>query len=350
MKIVIVGCGTISSNHLRAATSYRGAQVVGVADRDISRARDQAARYSVKQAFDNTEDLFALRPDIVHVLTPPAAHEEVTLAALRAGAHVHVEKPMATSVAACERMAAAALAAGRQLCVGHCWVYSPALVQARKLLSSGVAGAVVQAACSFNFDMRRVPAFDQGHWGNQIPGGLAEDVAVHPLSVLIRILGASRRTYAISRGGVKPDDRPADLRAMLDGERGLGTLSLSFRARPDLALLDIWCERMLLRVNISSMTLTAYRELPLPRKIALAASNLDVATQLVGATASTAWKLLRRKVDGSYGIVPLIHEFYKAIESGAPAPVSPAEGLQAVSVLRSIWPATETSPLLGVVA
>jgi hypothetical protein len=104
---------------------------------------------------------------------------------------------------------------------------------------------------------------------------------------------------------------------------------------------------MLLRLNMSSMTLTLHRDLPMPRKIARGVSNLDIASQLVAGTANTVWKLLARKVDGSYGIVPLIHAFYAALEAGQPAPVGPTEGMQSLLVLRSIWPAAESAPPPG---
>lgn len=347
MKIGIVGGGVICGIHVSAANSYPNAKIIGIADRDITVARAQAERFSIKHSFDNVAELLALQPDVVHVLTPPLSHESVTLAALQAGAHVYVEKPMAESVEACERMAHAAVQANRQLCVGHCWVYSPPMMQARRLLESGAAGAVVQAAASWNYDMHRAPTFGKDHWSTKMPGGLAEDVVVHPLSVLIRLLGASRRTFAVTRSAAADDGRPAEIRALLDCERGLGTLSASFHARPDLALLDIWCERMLLRLNISSMTLTVHRDLPMPRKIARGVSNLDIAGQLVAGTANIVWKLLARKVDGSYGIVPLIHAFYAALEAGLPAPVGPAEGIQSLTVLRSIWPAAEPAPPSG---
>jgi hypothetical protein len=51
-----------------------------------------------------------------------------------------------------------------------------------------------------------------------------------------------------------------------------------------------------------------------------------------------AWQLARKKIDGSYGIVPLIHAFYSAIEEGKPAPVPAADGIESVRVLRTIWP------------
>jgi len=49
MKIGIVGCGMISGHHLNAATRYRGAQVIGLVDRDIARARAQAERFGVAE-------------------------------------------------------------------------------------------------------------------------------------------------------------------------------------------------------------------------------------------------------------------------------------------------------------
>ncbi len=329
----------ISGHHLAAATRYPGSEVIGLVDRDISRAQAQAQRFSVKRTFDNLTDLLALRPDVVHVLTPPALHLDAVVAALAAGAHVYVEKPMALSVAECETMTRAAAAANRQLCVGHNWLYSPAMLQARQLIAKGRFGAVVQASASFNYDVRRNPSFGQYHWSKNLPGGLAEDLAVHQIGALVRLIGAPRLTYAVSKTAAQiPGAKSADVRAVIEGERGLGTCAVSLRALPDMALLDIWCERAMLRANISSMTLTIHRDLPVKRSIARGLSNFDVASQLVGSTVSSTLKLLTRRVDGSYGIVPLIHAFYRALESSRPSPVGPLEGTQAVSVLRSIWP------------
>jgi predicted dehydrogenase len=329
----------ISGQHLTAAMRYRGCEIVGVVDRDIGRARALAQRFSIKHTYDNLADLMALRPDVVHVLTPPVSHLAVVLEALQGGSNVYVEKPMAMSVAECDSMTQAATAANRQICVGHNWLFSSAMLQAQRLLASSATGQIVQAAASYNYDVRRNPGFGQEHWSKELPGGLAEDLAVHPISLLIRLLGAPQRTFAATRSGVMvPNGKTADVRALLDAEHGLGTMSVSLRANPDMALLDIWCERVLLRLNISSMTLTVHRELPIVRKIARGIANVDVAGPLVAATAGTTWKLLRRKVDGSYGKAALIHAFYAAIEGGKVAPVGPAEGTQAVGVLRSIWP------------
>jgi predicted dehydrogenase len=346
MKIGIVGCGMISGHHLRAATSYPGNEVVGLVDRDIGRARAQAERFAVKRTFDNLPDLLALKPDVVHVLTPPALHLAAVAEALQGGAHVYVEKPMALSLADCEAMTRAATAANRELCVGHNWLYSPPMLAAQERIAGGGTGSIVQAAASCNYDVRRNPSFGQHHWSMDLPGGLAEDLAVHQLGALVRLLGAPQRTYAVSRSAAAvPGGKAADVRAVIEAERGLGTIAISLHALPDMSLLDIWCEREMLRLNLSSMTLTIQRDLPVKRSIARGLSNFDVAAQLVGSTVGSVWKLARKKVDGSLGIVPMIHAFYAALESGRPAPVGPIEGTQAVSVLRSIWPAAQASAL-----
>jgi hypothetical protein len=67
MKVGIVGWGMISGHHLTAARRYPGSKVVDLADRDITRARPQPERFSVKRAFENLADLPALKPDVVHV-------------------------------------------------------------------------------------------------------------------------------------------------------------------------------------------------------------------------------------------------------------------------------------------
>jgi len=344
MKIGIVGCGIISRHHLAAAARYPGATVIGVADVDLANARTQAERFGVPYAFASLSDLLNLSPDIVHVLTPPATHEQLACEALAAGSHVYVEKPMAITEAECLNMQAAAARAGRELCVGHSMLYMPAILRARQLLGTPAIGELVHAAAGFNYDVRRNPSFREGHWSKSLPGGLAEDIAVHPVSILVGLLGEPRRIVELSRGAAEiPDGKPAELLGALECERGLGALSISLRARPDMAVVDLSCSRAMMRLNLASMSLTIYREHRVPKAVDRALVNLDVAAQLTAGTVSAAWKTLRGQIDGSWGIVPLIHAFYDAVAAGRAAPFGAAEGIRAVKVLRALWPESRAS-------
>jgi predicted dehydrogenase len=71
--------------------------------------------------------------DAIVIATPPKTHHELTIAALRAGKHVMVEKPLATSVEEGQEMVGAAARFGRVLAVGHLFLYAPAVVRIRSL-------------------------------------------------------------------------------------------------------------------------------------------------------------------------------------------------------------------------
>jgi hypothetical protein len=106
-------------------------------------------------------------------------------------------------------------------------------------------------------------------------GGFTEDLAVHMVSFLIRLLGAPIRTRAVSRVSATSGSALVEEgRGVIETERGLGTLSVSLRGRTDMILLDIWCTRMLLRLNVSCLALTMYRQLPVPQKIGRGLANL----------------------------------------------------------------------------
>src|SRR5690242_19708739 len=90
----IIGAGTISAFHAQAIGQLQGAKLIGVASRSLENARKVADKHGVLATTD-TAALLA-RPD-VHVIcitTPSGAHLEPALAAIRAGKHVVIEKPI----------------------------------------------------------------------------------------------------------------------------------------------------------------------------------------------------------------------------------------------------------------
>ena len=110
--VAVVGCGTISNEYLRNLTSFPDLRVLFCADIDLERAKEQAAKYGVPEAGTAAQAL--RRPDVELVvnLTIPAAHAEVTSAALAAGKSVWTEKPLALDVATGQRLLAEAGQAG----------------------------------------------------------------------------------------------------------------------------------------------------------------------------------------------------------------------------------------------
>jgi predicted dehydrogenase len=129
-------------------------------------------------AFDNFSDFLNVDIDAVVIATPISTHYELARQALRKGKHVMVEKPLAdTSVKALD-LVAVAQRAKRVLMTGHTFIYSPAVIKIKELLSSGELGSVNYLSFS------RV---NLGLYQKDVD--VVWDLAVHDISILLYWLG-----------------------------------------------------------------------------------------------------------------------------------------------------------------
>ncbi len=140
----ILGCGNVCEKKAGPALAgVRGSELVAVMRRDGAKARDFAERHRVPRWYDTVEDLLADEDlDAIYVATPDALHEEGTVAAAAAGKHVLVEKAMATSTAACDRMIAACRGAGVILAVAYYRRGYPSILRVRDMIAQGAIGAL----------------------------------------------------------------------------------------------------------------------------------------------------------------------------------------------------------------
>jgi predicted dehydrogenase len=136
-----VGSGRISDLHAIGYKDNPDAYIAAVCDSDANTAREAASRWGVDRVFTSLEAILAdPAVDAVEILTPQTLHESMAIAALKAGKHVSVQKPMTTSLASADRMASAARKAGKVLKVSENYAFYPPLVLAKKLLDEGAIG------------------------------------------------------------------------------------------------------------------------------------------------------------------------------------------------------------------
>ena len=120
VRVLVVGLGNMGISHARAYQAIDGFEIVGLCSRDVDSRRDiadefpGAARYS-----DFAQALAAARPDAVSINTWPDTHAAFARAALEAGAHVFIEKPLAETVSEAEAIVALAQAKGLKLMIGY---------------------------------------------------------------------------------------------------------------------------------------------------------------------------------------------------------------------------------------
>lgn len=120
VRIGLVGCGSFGTEHLRAFRKIINAKVVALYDPDTNLAQKRAQEFNIPRICDSLDELCHQSDiDAVDVVTPEHLHTEPVIKALKAGKHVFVEKPLATTVKDCEKMIAVAKETQRILMPGH---------------------------------------------------------------------------------------------------------------------------------------------------------------------------------------------------------------------------------------
>jgi predicted dehydrogenase len=133
IKTGLAGCGKVAAIHAAALTAISKSAFTAVCDSDEKRAREFASRYNVKAYTDVVEMVKKEKLDVVTICTPhpPAVN------ALKSGANVLIEKPLASSPEDCEIMISAANEAGKQIgVISQKRFYSPSM-RLKKLLMMG---------------------------------------------------------------------------------------------------------------------------------------------------------------------------------------------------------------------
>ena len=142
IRVAVIGAGFMGERHARIYAGMPDVELVAVCDVREATARELGGRtgaqvYTDYRALLGRDDL-----DAVSVCTPDALHREPCELALRAGRHVLVEKPIATTAADAEAIAEAATRGGAVLLVGHCLRFDPRYDQARQAVERGELGAI----------------------------------------------------------------------------------------------------------------------------------------------------------------------------------------------------------------
>ncbi len=141
LRLGVIGAGAFSDRHLDGIEHADNAVAVAICDIDIEKAKSQAEKYHVESVYSDYHELLAREDiDAVTLPLPDQVHAEVAIAALRAGKHVLCEKPMALDLDECKEMIRVAKETGKQLMVGQIGRYTPAFMEAKRLLESGAIG------------------------------------------------------------------------------------------------------------------------------------------------------------------------------------------------------------------
>ncbi len=196
LKVGIVGCGNISTAYLTLASQFAGYTIVACADINSALAQQQASAFGCRSA--SVEDLLS-DPDIDLVvnLTIPAAHYEVTKAALNAGKHVYSEKPYVLSFE--QGIELRDLADAKKLRIGSApdTFLGGSHQTARSIIDAGDVGDIVGGSCFF-YSHGMEDWHPQPDFFYQPGGGPVLDMGAYYISNLVQLIGPVKRVMAMS--------------------------------------------------------------------------------------------------------------------------------------------------------
>jgi len=195
IKWVILGAGNIATNQfIPALKSLDSCSVLAVIDKNLKAAENLARQCGAPYALTEAEEIHRLREaNAVYVATWPVSHCEHTILAAEAGKHVLCEKPMAVTLADCDRMIRACQKAKVRLMIGNSMRFHVAHQRVRQLMAEGTIGKVVLAKVDYltSFRLRQGEQFRASQFRltwTQGGGGAIMDIGIHCIDLLRHVL------------------------------------------------------------------------------------------------------------------------------------------------------------------
>jgi len=342
----VVGCGVIAQTHLGILKRMKNARVLALCDMNLDAAREMASRFGVPNAYDDLEAMLeAERPRVLHVLTPPQSYLAITEVAARHGCSLYVEKPMSVDAADARRMADCVREHGVFLCVGHNHIYDPIVVRARRIIESGALGDILWVDSYYGMNLGGNPASRYlvpgggKQWTFNLPGGLYQNVAPHPLCLALELLGAPTQVDAHARSAhVVPHQTTDELRIMLQTEKSGGLVTVSLAASPRFQYLNVHGAHGTLMVDLLNKRLALHGDMRgVPKPIARAMRNLQHGWTIIWSTMTGMVKVLAQRWTPYDGMALLIREYYRALQTGDEPPVGPDEGVAVMETMDQVW-------------
>lgn len=193
IKAAVIGAGAISSAHIEAYMKFpERCQITAVVDLYVEKAQKRVDEYGLlnTEAVADYHDLLEADIDLVSICTPPYTHASIACEFLRAGKHVLVEKPMASSLEEADQMLKAAQESGKLLSIVAQNRFTTPMMKLKNVLDSKLMGPILHVQVD-SYWWRGHSYYDlwwRGTWEKE-GGGCTLNHAVHHIDALLWMMG-----------------------------------------------------------------------------------------------------------------------------------------------------------------
>jgi predicted dehydrogenase len=351
LKVGIIGCGKIASDHLEQITRIGGCRVIGACDLEPLMARQLCDRFEIEHCVGNVDELLGrCQPDVVHITTPPQNHFSLTKQCLSAGCHVYVEKPFVLDLKEAEDLIAFANSCQHKITVGHDLQFTHVARRLRQLTSDGfLGGQPVHMESFYCYDLSNAAyakAFlaNSGHWLRRLPGKLAQNVISHGIARLAEYFTTESPTV-FAEGFVSPllmslgeKELIDEVRVMLT-EQGRTTAYFTFSSqmRPPLNAFRIFGPKNGLALDQDQETLLKLRGKRFVSYAEKFIPPVTFARQYLSNLTGNLKNFARSDFHMKSGMKCLIESFYKSITNDLPPPIPYREILLTTKIMDDIF-------------
>jgi predicted dehydrogenase len=341
LKAALVGAGQIARQHLACLTTLPGVELAAICDLSPATAEAAAERYGIGEWFTNHRAMLEkVRPDVVHVTTPPTSHFRLAMDSFDAGAHVIVEKPATSTFEELQMLARRAQEVGRHLIEDHNYVFNHAPQEILRRIKSGQFGAVTHVEVLICLDILGPSGFadpNSPHPALALAGGAIADFLPHLASLAHLFIGPHRTAHTVwtkRKLSLLPFD---EFRGMVEGERGTAALGFSASSQPDAFWLRVYGERMQATANLFETRLTFDGPRNVPKPLRPFFSGLEEGKAIRRAALAT---LLRKfKGPGTYeGLWELLARTYQALADRSRLPITASDVLDVNRTVEALKP------------
>ncbi len=350
LRVAIIGCGKIADAHAAEIQRIDGSKIVAVCDSEPLMAMQLADRFEVPHQFGNAHSLLEeVKPDVVHITTPPESHLSLAMECIEAGANVYVEKPFTLNFADAGLLLQAATRKGVKVTVGHDDQFRHVARRMRDVVATGYLGTPVhmEGFYCYNLDdpvYAKALLGDNKHWVRRLPGKLLHNLISHGVARIAEFLTGDAQEV-IAHGFVSPflrsigeTDIIDELRVIVNqGDELTAYFTFSSQMRPSMREFRIYGTKNGLFMDPDHETLI---KLPGSRFKSYAETfipPLQFARQYWSNVRTNFRTFLRSDLHMKAGMKFLIESFYRSITDGTPVPIPYREILLTAKLMDSIF-------------
>jgi predicted dehydrogenase len=335
IRVGIIGCGKVADKHASQVRRIKGAEIVGVCDREPLMAGQLAERFRIRRHFDDVQSMLKeCKPDVVHITTPPQSHYALAKQSLEAGCNIYVEKPFTINSEEAKELIEIAVKKGKKLTTGHETQFMPVALDMRRLIREGyLGGSPVHMESIYCYDFTdesyaKALLGDRNHWVRSLPGGLLQNIISHGIGKIVEYLQGDNVT--VTAHGFTSDilDRIGEaeiideLRAIItDSHRTTAYFTFSSQISPALHQFRVYGPKNSLIADHEHQTL-----IRMPRNTYKSYLNQFIppfadAKQYAASGGRNIRKFMKKEFHAEAGLFNLLNAFYRSLTEDAPLPI-----------------------------